>query len=897
MGRTINIELTDEQRAELEQGYRSGGTHVFRQRCHMVLLKAENRRSVDVAEILGVCAQTVNGWLWRYKQAGLKGLTQQLAREHLPKSVTLCDLGQHRLKDLLQPDRIFELLVDGLPTDFPPLKTLDRRRHNLPIQRSPLIGREREVASVVSLLRRPEIGLVTLTGPGGTGKTRLALQVAADLLDEFPDGVIFVNLAPLSDPALVVATIAQTLNVTEAGGQPLLETVQAYLRDKTVLLLLDNFEQVVGAAPVVAALLQAAPRLKALVTSRVVLRLSGEHEYTVPPLTLPDPKRLPPLEHLRQYEAVRLFIERAQAAKADFVVTNVNAPAVAEICVRLDGVPLALELAAARSKMLAPEALLARLTNRLKLLTGGARDLPARHQTLRNAIDWSYDLLEPVEQTLFARLAVFVGGCTLEAIEAVCNADGDLPIDVFGGISSLLDKSLLRQEEGPEGEPRLMMLESIHEYAREWLQASGEAEVLQRQHAEYFLALAEQAVPELEGLQQGTWLERLEADHDNLRTALQWALEREEPEPAVRLSGALGRFWMFRGHLTEGRRWLELALRRGGQLVSPAAGWALAMAGELASLQSDFRCATAFQEKALTIYRALGDMPGVAHLLHDLGNLAADQGNLRRGMTLHEDALALRREQGAIWSIAHSLSAVGYMAMLQGDYGRGEALLEESVGLWRHLRQPGRLADALETLGNAAIERTHYVRARVLLEESLTLYQQLSIPMGIAFCLAAFAALAAETGYPEQAARLWGAAEVLRDTHSIALAPVVRARYEWRLASAQSHLDAPQWEVAWAEGRAMSLEQVIAYALEPMPQELPGPAPSLLARAVPPAGLTEREVEVLRLVAQGLSDQKVADNLIVSRRTVSNHLRSIYGKLQVTSRAGATRLAVEHGLV
>src|SRR5215204_199585 len=411
---------------------------------------------------------------------------QELVRDQLPVDAQLRDLGQHRLKDLARPERVFELLAPDLPAGFPPLRTLESRPNNLPMQPTLLVGREREVGEVRGRLLAPEVRLLTLTGPGGTGKTRLALQAAADLLDEFEDGVFFVALAALTDPTLVVSSIARALGVRESGDRPLIEGVKDYLRDKRVLLLLDNFEQVLGAAPMAGELLAAVPRLEVLATSRIPLGVYGEYEYTVPPLSIPDTKRLPGLEALSHYEAVRLFIERATAAKADFAVTSENAPAVAEICARLDGLPLAIELAAARVKLLPPKAMLGRLGRRLKLLTGGA-------------IEWSHTLLEEGEKTLFARLAIFSGGRTLEAIEAVCDAQGDLPMDAFDGVSSLVDKSLLTQEEGPDGEPRFVMLETIHEYAREKLRESGEAEEIARVHAEYFLALAEEAEPQLTG--------------------------------------------------------------------------------------------------------------------------------------------------------------------------------------------------------------------------------------------------------------------------------------------------------------------------------------------------------------------------------------------------------------
>src|ERR671910_104699 len=391
--------------------------------------------------------------------------THEMVRDQLPAGMNLAELGEHRLKDLFRPERVFKLLAPELPSEFPPLRTLEAYRNNLPLQPTPLVGREKEVSEVCALLQRDETRLLTLTGPGGTGKTRLALQAAADLLEDFPDGTFFVPLATLTEADLFFSAVAETLGVKETGEQPLFESLKDYLSERRLLLVLDNFEQVLEAAPAVTELLAVTPDLKVLVTSRAPLRLYGEKDYAVPPLSIPDVRHLPDLKTLSQYEAVRLFIERAKSTKVDFEVTDENAPAVAEICVRLDGLPLAIELAAARIKMLPPRAMLQRLGSRLKLLTGGARGLPERQRTLRGTIEWSFALLDEGEQVLFGRLAVFSGGRTLEAIEAICDTNGDLPVEAFDGVSSLLDKSLIRQEEGPNGEPRFVMLETVHEFA------------------------------------------------------------------------------------------------------------------------------------------------------------------------------------------------------------------------------------------------------------------------------------------------------------------------------------------------------------------------------------------------------------------------------------------------
>src|SRR6266567_2165773 len=516
------------------------------------------------------------------------------------------------------------------------LDQLKTRFYNLPTQLTPLIGREQEIQAVCSLLRHPEVRLVTLTGPGGVGKTRLSLQVATELLDGFADGICFVPLAPLRDPDLVVPIIAQVLGLKEANEQPLRDLLQASLQDKRLLLLLDNFEQILAAAPKLSDLLADCPHLTILVTSRAVLHLRGEHEFPVPPLTLPDFTHLPESEALSQYAAVALFLECARAVKSDFELTPANSRAIAEICIRLDGLPLAIELAAARSKLLPPQALLARLRHRLQVLTSAAQDAPVRQQTLRHALAWSYDLLDAREQRLFRRLSVFVGGCALEAVEGLSTTLGERPSDVLDGVASLMDKSLL-QHTGQDGEePRLVMLETIREYGLEALVASGEMERTRQAHASYYLALAEQAELELGGPQQAVWLDRLEREHDNLRAALSWMVEQGETqqsmEMALRLGGALRPFWWGRGHWSEGRTFLERALAAGGSFPDPridpsVRAKALIAAANLAFVQSDYEQTEVLCEESLALYRELGDHYGIAFSLYRLGNVAWVRGN------------------------------------------------------------------------------------------------------------------------------------------------------------------------------------------------------------------------------------------------------------------------------
>jgi predicted ATPase len=570
------------------------------------------------------------------------------------------------------------------------------------------------------------VRLVTLSGPGGIGKTRLGLQAAAEMLDDFADGIYLINLAPLSDPLLVGPTIAQILGVTETGGQPLVEDLKTFLRVKQTLLVLDNFEQVLDAAPLVSQLLAAAPGLKALSTSRIVLKVRGEKEFPVPPLALPDPVRLPPLEVLSRYAAVELFIQRAVDVKSNFQVTNANAPAVAEICARLDGLPLAIELAAARIRLFPPAALLKRLERRLPLLTGGPLDLPARQRTLRATIDWSYNLLDVGEQTLFRRLTVFVSGCTLEAAEAVCKADSDLPLAVVDGLAALIDQSLLRQEDHPTGEPRFLMLETIREYALEQLESSMEGELLRREHATYYLALVEATEPQLwGGPGQDEGLARLEVEHDNLRAALAWSQTAVDgAEVGVRLAAVLCLFWHARGYHSEGLRWLEQALERSRGLPVTARAKALHMTGFLTQIyRADFPRAQALFEEGLALYRELGDKLGIVLSLNSLAEVVNLQGDLARATALFEESLGLSQELGKGYG-SGALFGLGWIAMEQGDFARATPLLEEHLTMARESGNKRNIAWGLRPVGILAQRQGDLARASTLLEAALGLFQE-----------------------------------------------------------------------------------------------------------------------------------------------------------------------------
>ncbi len=731
--------------------------------------------------------------------------------------------------------------------------------HEPPLPAMALIGREAELADVFALLREAGARLLTLTGPGGVGKTRLALGVMDEWLD--PGDALFMPLAPLHDSALVPSAIAQALGLHETGGQTPLESLIARLRERPALLVLDNCEHLPLVAKVVAELVTRCPALRVLATSRAALRVAGEREYPVRPLARPDPARLPAPDALLQYPAARLFVERATAARPGFRVTAAHIPAIVGICARLDGLPLAIELAAARTKILPPQALLARLgAAPLGVLAGGARDLPARLQTMRDAIAWSYDLLEPDARALFRRLAVFVGGWTLEAAEAVCRVDGGTTPHVLDGLADLADQSLLRSDEQPDGEARFMMLETIRQYGLERLAASGEGETARRGHAAYYVALAEEAAPALRGPEQAVWLARLEAEHDNLQAALRWSLcEGGARLLGVRLAGALWRFWVMHGHLSEGRRWLEAALDTGD--AAPAVpdtsrAHILNAAGNLAYLQDDYGRAVALFEESLVLRRALEDRQGIAAALSNLGNVALRQGECARAMALCEEALALQRLLGDAWGIASTTQNIGTVALRQGKYGRAAALFEEALALRRAVGDTRGAALTLQNLGLTMYRQGAYERAAPLLKEGLSLRRALGDKQGVANALMALAhiayrqdnpdragllyreglqlaqdvgdqwltayglegvaAVAAIQGHAARAAQLFGAAEVLRETVGAPLAAAERAIYDPAVEATRRALDEATFAAAWLSGSLLPQGEAVALALRPV---------------------------------------------------------------------------------
>jgi predicted ATPase/DNA-binding XRE family transcriptional regulator/Tfp pilus assembly protein PilF len=806
-------------------------------------------------------------------------------------TVRKLELGERR------PSRqIAELLVDILrlpeqdraafvsfarghtPIDQP-LKPAARGATNLPTYLTPLVGREGEIEAVQHLLTRADTRLLTLTGAPGIGKTSLAVSVASDLAGQFPDGVFFVALAPVSDPNMVLGAIAQALGAREVGSMHLLDVLTRALSHKRALLVLDNFEQVSDAGPSIARLAGGCPGLSILVTSREALRVHGEQQFPVPPLALPEVGALrdAPLrpEVLALNPSIQLFLQRARAVKPGFQLTEENAGAdvlraVAAICLRLEGLPLAIELAAARVRLLSPHEILARLDNRLDLLTGGPRDLPPRQQTLHGAIDWSFNLLGAAEQRLFVRLGVFVGGGTLRAIEAICNARSDLGVGVLDGVDSLVGKSLLKQEETEVGESRFPMLEMIREYALEHLAASGEEEALRQLHAEYYLALAQACGQEMwRGGKQKLWLETLEQEHDNMRGALQWSLQKNDVELALRLAAALAPFWDLRGHLSEGRRWLAAALalaeahESAGQPGEPgekqaddswssAVAEALIAAGRLAMRQADFAGARSLLERSLAIAGQRGDVQIVAHALLWQGNAAQNAGDFAAAVALTERSLELLRNLDDQWATSHALCVLGYAVYEQGDFDRAQQLFEESKALSEEVGDVWGLARTTSGLGSLAYAQGNFAAARVSFEQALALRRELKSKVGIAYSLnnlgcalvrlgdyegaaaaareglaldielgedgniawdlAIFGAVAAARGDPVRGARLLGAAEAIHGDIYVSLGKESSA-YERFVETARAQLDEEVFASARAQGQAMTVDQAVSYAM------------------------------------------------------------------------------------
>lgn len=744
-------------------------------------------------------------------QVLLSSATSELVRPSLPDGVGLRDLGQHRLKDLARPERILQLTIDGLPAEFPSIRSLETPT-NLPSQRTSFVGRKREVARVKELLRGP--GLLTLTGPGGSGKTRLALQAAGKLLKDYRDGVFLVELAPITDPRLIPSSIADAVGARAEGARPVLDTLLDHVRDREMLLILDNFEQVIEGASVTSELLAAAPRLRLLVTSREPLHITGEQELAVPPLALPDAREPVAPEQLARFEAISLFVQRATAIDPSFGIREENAQDVAELCLRLDGLPLAIELAASRVKLLSPQAILERLEHRLDLLTSGPVDVPARQRTLREAIGWSYELLDEIERILFRRLSVFAGGWALEAVEVVANPGAELGTDLLRVLGSLVDKSLVERVPATPDAVRFGMLESIREYAAERLEAAGEADATMDRHASRFLDVAEAAEPHLRGVDQKRWLDQLEAEHDNVRAALRRSIDAGHPEAALRLVGALWRFWHLHGHLAEGRRWAEEVLALPGAAGRTAGRVkALTALGGVAYWQEDLITTGVTYEEALAIARDLGDRHAEAEGLYNLSFVPAYQGDFDRAVAILQESRTLFEELGVRRGVADSVWLMAIVARLEGDNRTARARVEESLRIHRELGDRFGMTDALHVLGRIALADGDLATAGKSFLEALANDEQVGNRTGMGIVLDNLAAKASAEGRHLRAVRLGGASEAIKEAAGGHAPPPFIDLPDPREA-ARDELGAAAIAAAWEEGRAMTLDQALAYARE-----------------------------------------------------------------------------------
>ena len=785
-----------------------------------------------------------------------------------------------------------------MTTDAPSLKPVGGRPTSLPVQSTSFVGREQEIDEVKRLLASAR--LLTLTGAGGCGKTRLALRVAAEVSSLYPDGVWLVELAALTEPTLVTHAVAQAVGVREVPGRPLTDILADHLRERTSLLILDNCEHVIDAAAHVAdALLRACPDVRILATSREPLRSPGETAWRVPSLSLPPPAGPAAADEdsVMQFESVRLFVERAQAARPGFELTPANGPTLQDICRRLDGIPLAIELAAARVRVFSVEQIAARLDDRFRLLTTGPRTAVPRQQTLRATVDWSYALLSEPERVLLRRLSVFAGGWTFEAAEAVASADGLQPHAVLDLLAQLVDKSLVLAEH-QRGAVRYRLLETIRQYARERLDEAGEAERTRDRHLAYFLELAEEAEPKLQGPEARAVMDRLEEEHDNLRLAIEWAVQQTGGEAALRLSGALGWFWWVRDFHTEGRRWLARALvaspeRRAARMK------ALHGAAWLAHHQRDADAARALLGESLAIARELNDRATVAWTLHCLGRVAYFDNAPQAARSLGEQSLVVAQEVGDPSLIAWAHHLLGLAAYLAADDAAARAHYERSLTIRRELGFDEGISILLSLLGLVTLRQGDLGQALALYREALCIVQGLFGPWGSCMPLAAVSRIAAAWSQPRRAVRLGAAATALSESYQTPLIPLFERPLAEGLALARRVLGEADYAQAWSEGRTMSVDEAVAEALnvEVAPAPMQGTDGRGRGGDGPLGGLTATELQVLRLLASGRTTKEIAGELIVAVSTADRHITHIYNKLHVHNRAEATALAVKHGVI
>jgi predicted ATPase/DNA-binding CsgD family transcriptional regulator len=845
------------------------------------------------------------------------------------------------ISDIIESGAVLDELTPGSLAGAEQL-----RRAALPAPLTPFVGRARELAGLRELLLRDDVRLVTLTGPGGVGKTRLALEVARAVEAAFTDGVVYIPLAAVQDPDVIPSAMMQALGMTESDYLPPVERLEATLREREMLLIVDNFEHLVSevAGTLLADLLHTCPGLTALVTSRTLLRLSGEHAFIVPPLGLPaqgerGTRATPPsLDELGKVESIQLFVNRSRAAWPEFVLTTANAPSVTAICERVDGLPLAIELAAARSAVLSPADLLARLEQRLPLLTGGPQDQPQRLRTMRNAIAWSYDLLDAATQARFRRLAVFTGGFSLAAAEAVADASpvetlSDSAASFLDSLATLVTSSLLQRHERSDGETRFDMLETVREYAMDRLRTAGEEEQARAAHAAQFLDFMEQSELELWAKTNQALLERIETEHDNLRAALAWSIEHD-PLTALRMTNGLAAFWSKRCHWTEGRSWLDRALRTGagkgtaaraaalgriGALAgdqgdfaearrylteslllaerlgeSQLAARALRVLGIQASNQSEFDEANSHFEQSLALFRTRGDQPGIGRCLNDLGLVAARRGEHDQAIAYLEQALPIARIVGDEWQTCITLGNLGEAYYDRGDYARGEALFHEALGLARHIGDTFGVAVSLYNLGNSVFQLGDVGGALVRYRESVALSLEIGERLLATRSLDRLSVALHQAGDSRGAARLFGAASALRQAIGDSLFAEEDADLTARFTEVRKRLGDAVYTAAWESGRTLPFEQAMTEALAVADAAL------LSYRAAPAqakAGLTVREAEVLRLLTDGLSDKDIGAQLFISTRTASSHVATVISKLGVDSRTAAVAAAFRNGLV